>query len=89
MKRVLCWLKAIPLWLRCGAWVPHIYGESEYEKAIIIATETGFRVSDSLMHESGETVHKDACLIRCRCVNCGREDVSWYHSWDERWKLEA
>ena len=60
MKRLLCWIKAIPLWIRTGHFAPHLY-EREYENRIVIATERSFRLSDSLEHESRRN-----CLQKCR-----------------------
>lgn len=77
MKRILCWLKAIPSWVRCGKWYPHTYKEVSREPAIIITNEYGFRVSDNYIHENNETVHKDATLIVSKCKYCGKEELSW------------
>jgi len=87
MKRILCWIKAIPLLLRCGVWAPHLYGYTTYERAIIVATDKSFRVAKDYKHEPGEKVYPDACLIKSQCVHCKHEDISWYHSWNERWKV--
>lgn len=86
-RKIICWVRAIPLWLRCGEFVPHVYTQ-EYEKANIIATDHSFRVSEGLQHTADETVYQNACLIRSRCKYCGHEDLSWYHSWEERWKIQ-
>ena len=39
MKRILCLVKAIPLFLKCGAWCPHVYKEVSREEVIIISTK--------------------------------------------------
>lgn len=78
MKRILCWVKAIPLFLKCGAWCPHIYKEVSREEAIIIATKNSFRVAKNFIHRDSETVHPKATLIRSKCECCGKEDFGWY-----------
>ena len=87
MKRLICWFKAIPLWLRSGYFVPHLY-ESAFEDAIIIATEKGFRVSDNYKHTADETVYPNAVLERCRCIYCGHETQGWYTSKKAKEEME-
>lgn len=87
IKKLICYLKAIPFFLRTWEWVPHVYRE-EYEKATIISTDRSFRVSTGYEHSPGEKVYKNACLIRQRCKYCGHEKFGWYESWDERWKIQ-
>ncbi len=82
MKRLLCYIKAIPLWLRSGYFVPHLY-ESTFEDAIIIATENGFRVADNYEHSKEETVYKNAVLEKCKCIYCGHKTLAWYASKEE------
>lgn len=82
MKKLLCWLKAIPLWLRTGLFVPHLY-EATTEDAIIIAKPNSFRVADNYNHSEDEVVYKNAVLERCKCVFCGHETLSWYASKEE------
>lgn len=77
MKRVLCWIKEIPFWVKIGVWSPHIYKEISRKPVIIISTKDGFRVSDSYMHKDNETVHKDATLIVSKCKYCDKEELSW------------
>ena len=78
MKRIICWIKAIPLFLKCGAWCPHIYEEKTFIPSIIISHQYGFRVSDDYRHGSYETVHPKATLIVCKCLCCGKEELSWF-----------
>lgn len=82
LKRCLCIAKAVRDFFRHGVWIPHVYRDT-YEKAIIIATDHNFRVSENYEHTADETVHKDAYLIRSRCIYCGKEDLSWAR--DERY----
>ena len=88
-----CNVKAIRLFLRTGEWVPHMQAECMCRKVIIIATEKRFRIADGYEHSPGETVYKDACYMKSRCVYCGAEDERWYESWEqgmkawnERWR---
>ena len=76
LSRGACTIKAVPFLLSSGEWVPHVFSDTE-EPAIIISTDTGFRVSRDLRHGPGETVHKNAVLIRSRCIYCGKEELSW------------
>lgn len=82
IRKIICWLKAIPFYLRTGLWVQHCY-EDTYEKAIIVCTDTKFKASDNFFHTSGERIYPKACLIRSRCIYCGHKDVSWYKDYDE------
>lgn len=76
LKRCICYAKAVRDLFRHGIWIPHVFKDT-YEKAIIIATDHSFRVSQDYQHLPGETVHKDAYLIRSRCIYCGKEELSW------------
>lgn len=78
-----CYARAVLDLLLHWVWIPHVYEEVDYERCIIISTDRSFRVSRSLEHTVGETVHKDACLIRSRCIYCGKEDLSWIPDWTE------
>ncbi len=78
MKRLLCYLKAIPFFIKSGVWCPHVYKDEKREHTIIIATQNGFRVSKSMNHRIGETVHPNATLIKSKCIYCGKEDLSWF-----------
>ena len=77
MKKIICWIKAIPFFIKSGVWCPHLYEESK-EKAIIISTENSYRVSKDYIHRPNETVHPNATLIRYRCKRCGAEELGWY-----------
>lgn len=78
MRQMLCYLKAIPFYMRTGIWCPHIYEETNRYKAIVIADNKSFRVSDNLLHRDDETVHPNAMVIQCKCTCCGSKEVSWY-----------
>ena len=75
-KRIKCFLKSIIDFIRYGAYMQHVFVEKE-EPAIIISTDTSFRVSDNFQHDSNETVHRNATLIRSTCKYCGYETLSW------------
>ena len=79
MKRFKCWIKALPLWIRTGLFVPHLY-EGTTEDAIIIAKPNSFRVADNYNHTVDETVYPNAVLERCKCVFCGHEILAWYET---------
>jgi len=87
MKRLRCYIKAIPLWLRTGLFVPHLY-EATTEDAIVIASVDSFRISDNYNHANDEVVFKDAVVERCKCVFCGHETLSWYVSREEKDRME-
>lgn len=76
IKRVKCFLIAIIDFIKHGSFVQHLFIETE-EPAIIIATDTSFRVSDNFQHEPCETVYPNATLIRGKCKYCGYESLSW------------
>lgn len=78
IKKTLCYIKAIPLYIKCGVWSPHIYKEETREQAIIISTENSFRVSKSFIHNDEEIVHPNATLIKNKCIYCGKENFSWF-----------
>ncbi len=78
MKRIFCYLKAIPFFLKSGVWCPHVYHDESKETAIIISNDNGFRVSNNWLHGENERVHKNATLIRSKCIHCGKEELSWY-----------
>lgn len=80
---IKCYAKAVQDLVVYGAWMPHVYSEGDYERCIIIATDSSFRVSKGLEHTSEETVHPDACLIRSYCICCGKKDLSWMPDWNE------
>ena len=57
MKRIFCYLKAIPFFLKSGVWCPHVYHDESKETAIIISNDNGFRVSNNWLHGENERVH--------------------------------
>lgn len=79
MKKIICYLKAIPFFIRSGVWCPHVYGENVYEPTIIIATQNHFRVSKDYIHNEHEKVYPNATLIKNKCIYCGHEITSWYN----------
>lgn len=81
-KRIICYLKAIPFYLRTGEFIPHVFKDT-YERAIVITDGRTFRVSENLEHTAKEHVFPNGCLIRSRCKYCGAEDLSWYRDYDE------
>ena len=88
VNKLRCILQGLEMWFRCGEYIPHIF-ECSYEKAIIISTDTGFRVSTNYIHSDKETVHKDACLIKGKCIYCGKENLGWYANYNEWMENES
>lgn len=78
MKKLVCYLKAIPFFIKSGIWCPHVYKEVGMDKGIVIARQNNFRISNNLIHNNGETVYPHATIIRNKCIYCGHEDLSWY-----------
>ena len=76
IKRIKCFLNGVIAFIRCGEFIPHLYIEEE-SPAIIIATDSSFRVSDNFQHERGETVYPNATLIHYKCKYCGYESLAW------------
>ncbi len=80
MRKLICYLKAIPFFIRSGVWCPHRYKEESKETGIVIATDNSFRISDNFLHSNKEIVYPKATIIRSKCVHCGNEDISWYNT---------
>lgn len=79
IKRAGCIIKAIPLFLRCGCWVPHVYAETGTRKGVrIAATESSFRIADDLRHSPDEELCEDCTVVEMRCIHCGKETKGWY-----------
>lgn len=78
MKKITCYIKAIMLYLKTGAWQPHTYQDVSKERRIIITTKRGFRISNSTAHNKNEIVHPNAVVIKRKCKNCGYENTYWY-----------
>ena len=83
LKSIKCYIVALIDFFKHGCFVPHIYKDVECKKAIIIATEDSFRVSDNYEHTANESVYPGALLVTSKCVCCGKEMQSWYR---ESWK---
>ena len=83
MKRILCYLKAIPQLVRSGIWCPHTYKEIEKHPSIIITTKNGFRVAKNYMHRENETVYPNATLVKSKCKYCGAIELSWFNGKEE------
>lgn len=78
MKQFICYLKAVPFYIKTGIWCPHIYKEDDKFNGIIIATNKSFRISNNYAHRKNEVVHPKATIIRSKCICCGKEYLSWY-----------
>ena len=79
IKSILCYIKAIPFWLKCGEWCPHVFKEESREKdVIIISSNNGFRVAKNYSHRPNEIIHPRATLITCKCKYCGVKEYAWF-----------
>lgn len=84
MRKLLCWLRAIPFYIRSGGmWCPHLEEEIERHSAIVIAGEGYFRESKTLQHRSNEKVYQNATVMTTKCVRCGFERVGWFNGNEE------
>ena len=75
---LICWLKALPFFLRTGVWCPHLYKEAGIKKAMVAVGADYFRETRRLEHMPGERVYTNATIITDRCVCCGKENRTWY-----------
>ena len=89
MRKFKCWLKAIPHWLLTGNFYVSHENERTYEEAIIISSPRGWRIANNYEHSADETVHPHGCLVKLKCVHCGREDAYWYCSFKEKDRYEG
>lgn len=80
LKIFKCYVKAFIEFLQYGVFVPHTYKDDSTEIATIIATDNGFRVSNSWAHQPDETVHPNALLVTSKCKCCGKKMYSWYRN---------
>lgn len=74
----MCYLRAVPLYLRTGVWSPHTYKKISQEEGIVISTDNGFRISNNMLHKENETVHPKATIIKSKCIYCNHKEISWY-----------
>ena len=79
MRKLICWIRAVPFFLRSGIWCPHTYKELERHSGIVIAGDTYFRESKGLQHRAGEQVYQNATIITNRCIRCGQTDTGWFN----------
>lgn len=78
MRKIICYIKAMPLYFMTGVWCPHTYEKMSQEEGIVMSTNNGFKISDSMLHRENEIVHPKATVIKSKCIYCGHEDISWY-----------
>lgn len=81
-KSIKCIIKAIPLFIKSGEFVPHLYEEKERYTANIFYTDHGFRIAGSLNHAPDEHFVRNAILIGCECKRCGRKMMEWQRNED-------
>ena len=77
-KELGCNIKAIPLFLKCGAWAPHYFVEVERYKTTVFASKNAFRESNDYLHTEDEETHLNATVERLTCKYCGKETKCWY-----------
>lgn len=79
IKSIICYIKAIPFWLRYGEWIPHVFKEdSREDDVIIVSTNNSFRVAKDFSHRPNERIHPKATLITCKCKYCGIKEYEWF-----------
>ena len=83
MKKIICWLKAIPFYIRSGIWSPHAYDEVERHTGIVIAGDTYFRESNSFNHLNGEKMYQNATIVTSKCTRCGAMEKAWFNGREE------
>lgn len=82
-----CLMISIVDFFKTGVFVRHLF-EQTMEEAIIVADNHHFRVSKNYIHAPGEEVYRNAGLIRSKCKYCGKEELSWFPDWNQRYRYE-
>lgn len=78
IKQCGCLLRAVPLFLRCGCFVPHVYEEKETRHGVrIAATQHGFRIAEDLRHRPDEVMHENCAVETLACIHCGKSIMEW------------
>ena len=76
-KEIVCYIKAIPFFIRTGNFVPHIFQEVESHDGIVVFTDNSFRESQDCCHGYNEGVSIDSKITTYKCKNCGKIEKSW------------
>lgn len=74
---IRCFFESIKNLFKYRIWIRHLLINPEIKKGIVITTENGFRVSDSLTHGVNEQVHQNVYIETCTCKFCGKKISSW------------
>lgn len=82
IRKIICYAKAVPMFIRCGIWCPHIYEEVERHRGIVIANKY-FRESNSFKHLNSEKVYQNATIVTYKCIHCGAVDKGWFNGSEE------
>jgi len=77
IKKIFCYLKAIPFWFVSGIFCPHVFVNIDNFVRNVIATENSFRISDSFEHSEDERVYKSAIVSVAKCKHCGEISMAW------------
>lgn len=83
IKKLICYIRAVPLFLKCGAWSPHLFEEVERHECIVVSGENYFRESKDLRHLPGERVCRNATVITSKCIRCGVTEEAWFNGNEE------
>ena len=78
---LMCYIKAIPFYLRTGEFIPHVYVEDEPYIGNIAYTDNSYREVEGLGHTADEQLAIGVYIYRGVCKHCGKVDFSW-----SRWK---
>ena len=75
-NRFLCYLKAIPFWVKMGFkkdfFIPHVFIDEEWIAPIFLNHKTNkVRIADSYAHEMDEEWIPNAIFIGRTCKYCG------------------
>lgn len=77
MKQLICYIKAIPFYLRTGEFIPHIFKDSKTYTSDIFVTENDFRLAETYTHLPQEKLIKNATIYESECKYCGKKIMAW------------
>ena len=77
VKKIKCYIKAVPFYLKSGLFIPHVYKDIEIKRTDIFCTNKGFRVANTLEHSLDEKLIKDVLVTKSKCIYCGNIEMSW------------
>lgn len=76
---ILCYIYAIPTWIRTHKWSPHFYEEVfDTNRDIFVNSYGQFRiVKEYYTKQEDETYIKNARIVTCQCIRCGKVKRVW------------